>query len=60
VNPIWIIRGMFGAAAGFVLAQVGGAIGHGREPSILVPVLILCLLWWVGCTIAAFATKEKQ
>lgn len=60
MNSQYIIRGMFGAGAGFFLAQIGGIIGHGLEPLWLVPILFLCLAWWIGWTVAAVFTKDTK
>lgn len=57
MNKKLFIRGVMCAGAGLILAQIGGAIGHGREPAILIPVLVLCLLGWVGFTIASLGGK---
>ncbi len=53
-------RGIMCAIAGLALSQIGGAIGHGREPAILVPVLVLCLMGWLWFTVAAFIVKESD
>lgn len=60
MNEKYFMRGIWCAGAGLILAQMGGVIGHGREPTALVPVLVLCLAGWLAFTIAAYVSKKHN